>query len=171
MALFHFSEDPDISVFHPRVKENRRDMPPVVWAIDEPHQFTFFCPRECPRIVYRRTEDISSEDETKFFGHTACDTVIAFETDWCRRLQDAVTYRYELPFEGFEMFDAVAGYYINRAAVTPLSMEPLDNLLDRLVALDIEVRFTPNLYPLQDSILASTISYFGMHKFHNAKLR
>ncbi|WP_342779151.1 DUF6886 family protein [Paenibacillus hemerocallicola] len=34
MKLFHFSEESSIEIFKPRVKENRTDMPPVVWAIE-----------------------------------------------------------------------------------------------------------------------------------------
>lgn len=39
MKLYHFSEESSIDVFVPRVKENRRNMSPVVWAIDEVHKF------------------------------------------------------------------------------------------------------------------------------------
>jgi hypothetical protein len=68
MRLFHFSEEGNIEVFHPRVKSNRQDMPPVVWAIDEEHQFSFFVPRDCPRIIYTRTNDFSEKDIDRFFG-------------------------------------------------------------------------------------------------------
>ncbi|WP_368086849.1 DUF6886 family protein [Paenibacillus sp. yr247] len=49
------------------------------------------------------------------------------------------------------------------------SVEPLNNLVDRLINLNIEVRFTPNLYPLRNAILSSSVKDFGIHRFANAK--
>ncbi|GAA3408184.1 hypothetical protein GCM10020370_42770 [Paenibacillus hodogayensis] len=42
VKLFHFSEESSIEIFVPRVKENRRNMPPVVWAIDDVHEHFIF---------------------------------------------------------------------------------------------------------------------------------
>ncbi|MGO4791598.1 DUF6886 family protein [Paenibacillus sp. 2KB_20] len=49
--LFHFSEEADIEIFIPREKQNRSDFSAVVWAIDEEHEFSYYFPRDCPRIV------------------------------------------------------------------------------------------------------------------------
>lgn len=168
MRIFHFSEESDIELFKPRVKANRQDMPPVVWAIDDAHQFTFYCPRDCPRIVYTRTDDMSEEDEVRFFGTTKADIVMALEIGWYERIKQTTLYRYELPIESFELFDACAGYYISRETVVPLGKEPMTNLLDHLIALNIELRFVPSLYPLYDAIVASSLLDFGIHRFANA---
>jgi hypothetical protein len=167
--LYHFSEESDIEVFVPRVKSNRQDMPPVVWAIDEEHEFTFWVPRDCPRIIYTRTSDISDEDNEKFFGLTKSDIVMTVETGWYHRIRKTTTYRYALPSESFELFDIGAGYYISKQTVVPERVDALDNLIDRLIELNIELRFTPNLYPLRNAILASTINDFGIHRFANAQ--
>jgi hypothetical protein len=82
MNLYHFSEESNIEIFRPRVKPNRQSMPPVVWAINQEHEFTFYFPRNCPRIVYTRTEEISDADHNKFFGITKSDIVITVETQW-----------------------------------------------------------------------------------------
>lgn len=169
MKLLHFSEESSITKFVPRVKENRRDMPPVVWAIDEAHEHTFYFPRECPRIFYTRTDDLTEEDRIRFFGQTTTRMVATVEKDWYQRIRNATIYRYTFPGESFELFDECAGYYISQETVTPLCVEPLDRLLDRLMELDIEVRFTSSLYPLKEAILNSSISNFGMHKFHNTR--
>ncbi|CAH1198878.1 hypothetical protein PAECIP111893_01147 [Paenibacillus plantiphilus] len=166
--LFHFSEESAIKVFVPRVKENRRDMPPVVWAIDDRHEFTFYFPRECPRIVYTRTNDMTEEDNSKFFGLTNSDIIITVETDWYERMMNTTTYRYRMPADSFQLFDRTAGYYISTQTIVPEEVEPLNNLVDRLISLNIEVRFTPNLYPLRNAILSSSITDFGIHKFANA---
>ncbi|MDD9266401.1 DUF6886 family protein [Paenibacillus sp. GCM10023248] len=169
MQLYHFSEESGIEVFMPRVKDNRRDMPPVVWAIDEEHAFTFYFPRDCPRIVYTRNGGMSAADEKQFFGLTSSNIVVTVETGWYERIQRTTLYRYRMPEDTFQLFDACAGYYISRETVVPLEVEPMTRLLDRLMQLNIDVRFTPNLHPLRDAILASSITDFGIHRFGNAK--
>ncbi|MBD0382532.1 DUF6886 family protein [Paenibacillus sedimenti] len=169
MRLYHFSEEPDIELFVPRVKANRTDMPPVVWAIDQKHEFTFYFPRDCPRIVYTRSEGISAEDEVKFFGLSKSDTIITVETGWYKIINETTLYRYMLPGDDFQLFDETAGYYIAEQTIEPLSVDPIHNLIEKLIAMNIEIRFTPNLYPLRDAILNSTLKNFGIHRFQNAR--
>ncbi|MDR0266534.1 DUF6886 family protein [Paenibacillus sp.] len=170
MRLYHFSEESNIEIFHPRVKANRTDMPPVVWAIDEEHQFTFFVPRNCPRIVYTRHEGMTEEDGIRFFGQTSADIVITLETRWYNRIVDTTLYRYELPSETFELFDGIAGYYISREIVEPIEKKEIHDPLQRLLSSGIDIRFTPDLYPLRDAILKSSIKDFGIHRFEYAVL-
>ncbi|MCK9859870.1 DUF6886 family protein [Paenibacillus sp. ATY16] len=169
MRLFHFSEESVIDVFVPRVKANRTDMPPVVWAIDEEHQFTFFFPRDCPRIVYTRSEGLTPEEEQRFFGTTAANIVITVETGWHERIRQTTLYRYELSPESFELFDEYAGYYISKETLAPLAVKPLPDLLGLLVELGIELRFTPNLHPLREAIQQSSLRDYGIHRFQNAQ--
>ncbi|MGG1516897.1 DUF6886 family protein [Paenibacillus oryzisoli] len=165
MKLYHFSEEPDIAIFHPRVKANRQDMPPVVWAIDETHAFTFYFPRNCPRIVYHRTLDMTEAQVQTFFGGTSSNTVITVETRWYEAIQRMTMYRYELPPASFRLFDRDAGYYISEETVEPLEVTAIPNLLGELMELGIDVRFTPDLHPLRDAILQSGIPDFGIHRF------
>ncbi|MDQ8737728.1 DUF6886 family protein [Paenibacillus sp. LHD-38] len=169
MKLFHFSEESGIDIFVPRVKENRRDMPPVVWAIDDAHKFTFYFPRNCPRIVYTRTNDLTDDDNDKFFGLTASNIVVTVETAWYERIMSTTVFKYTMPAGSFRLFDEFAGYYISTQTVKPLEVEPVNNLLERLIELNIEVRFTPNLHPLKEAILNSSVTDFGIHRFANAK--
>ncbi|WP_424767900.1 DUF6886 family protein [Paenibacillus sp. sgz302251] len=169
MKLYHFSEDPNIEIFRPRVKHNRQDMPPVVWAIDQEHEFTFYFPRNCPRIVFTRTEEISDEDNDKFFGVTKSNIVITVETRWYKTICNTTTYRYTFPGNSFRLFDKTAGYYISEQTIKPMGITHINNLLERLIELDIEVRFTPNLHPLREAILRSSITDFGIHRFENAR--
>ncbi|OAB76434.1 DUF6886 family protein [Paenibacillus crassostreae] len=169
MKLYHFSEESDIRFFKPRVKHNRQNMPPVVWAIDQQHEFTFYFPRNCPRIVYTRTEGISDEDNNKFFGLTDSNIVITVEGVWYKRISETTIFRYELPGDSFKLFDEFAGYYISKETIYPIDIKPIDKLIERLADLNIEIRFTPNLHPLRESILNSTIKDFGIHRFENAR--
>lgn len=169
MELYHFSSESNIDLFKPRVKHNRRDMPPVVWAIDKEHEFTFFFPRDCPRIVYTKSPGMNEEDERRFFGVSSSNIIITVESHWFKTIKEATIYRYTLPGKGFELFDKTAGYYISEQTVKPIEMQPMQNLMERIMDLNIELRFTPNLYPLREAILNSSITDFGIHRFENAK--
>ncbi|WP_442600659.1 DUF6886 family protein [Paenibacillus sp. KN14-4R] len=169
MNLYHFSEEPHIEIFHPRVKYNRQDMPPVVWAIDDAHAYTFYFPRKCPRIVVTRSEGMSDEVETQFFGHSRSDKIITVETSWYKTIRDTTIYRYAMPSESFQLFDATAGYYISEETITPYEMISMNHLIDRLIDLNIEVRLTPNLHPLCDAIVNSDLQGFSIHQFDNAR--
>lgn len=169
MELYHFSSESNIDVFKPRVKHNRRDMPPVVWAINKEHEFTFFFPRDCPRIVYTRSQDMNTEDERRFFGATHSNIIITVESSWYKAINEATIYRYTLPGKSFRLFDETAGYYISEEIIRPLEMQPMKNLIEKILELNIELRFTPNLHPLKEAILNSSINDFGIHRFGNAK--
>lgn len=167
MKLFHFSEEEQISIFNPRIKENRKELPPVVWAIDDEHQFTFFFPRNCPRIVYTKNNEITEHDYIRFFGATNAD-IVTVETNWYKTIMNTTLFRYELPIDSFSLFDETAGYYISYEEVKPYSMTPIRNGFERLMEMNIEVRFTPNLNTIRNELLKSSISDFGIHKFDNA---
>lgn len=169
MKLYHFSEDDSITIFHPRVKANRQNMPPVVWAVDEAHQFTYYFPRDCPRIVYTRTDVLTEKDKQTFFGITQADIVVTLENHWYERMQNTTIYRYILPSEPFQLFDEVAGYYISTQPVQPVAVEPVNQLLEKLTSLPIDVRFTPSLRPLREAILQSSLTDFGIYRFENVR--
>lgn len=167
--LFHFSEQGNIEIFIPKEKQNRTDFPAVVWAIDEEHEFTYYFPRDCPRIVCRRTEDISEKNVDMFFKNTNADIIVTVESEWYARIIGQSLYKYYFEEDSFELFDKTAGYYISYQAVKPISIEKIDNLVERLLSKGIELRITPNLYPLRDAIINSDFKDFGIHRFNNAK--
>jgi len=168
-VLYHFSEEPDIGIFVPRVKANRTDMPPVVWAIDEAHAFTFYFPRNCPRIVYTKSPDINDRDMERFFGLSKSDIVVTIESHWYRQLKHFTIYRYAFEEDGFELFDRYAGYYIAERTVHPVEVTPMNDLIEKLLDLGIELRLTPDLSPLREQILASSMTDFGIHRYEFAK--
>jgi hypothetical protein len=133
MRLFHFSDDPSIKTFTPRpvrVQTNRANGQewlngPLVWAIDEEHDFLYLFPRECPRILIWGTPDSTEHDRKKWLqGHRA----IAFiEADWLDQMRNCTMYRYEMPSNTFEtLFDA--GMWISRSPVTPICCSAVSNL-------------------------------------------
>ncbi|MFD3273892.1 DUF6886 family protein [Paenibacillus dendritiformis] len=166
--LYHFSEESDIKRFVPRENPNREGFPPVVWAIDEEHQFTYFFPRNCPRIVVRATPDMSEEDRERFFGQSLATTIITIESRWYARVTDCTIYRYSFEEDLFELYDETAGYYISSHTIIPAAATPVNRLVDRLLEMGIELRVTPNLYPLRAAILRSSFQSFGIHRFNQA---
>ncbi|WP_369691087.1 DUF6886 family protein [Paenibacillus pabuli] len=61
-----------------------------------------------------------------------------------------------------------AGYYTSTQVTKPLHTDHMDCLIERLFKKGIELRFTPNLYPLREAILQSDFKEFGIHRFSNA---
>ena len=163
--LFHFSEKPNIKEFIPRSTDG---MPPVVWAIDEEHAVNYFFPRDCPRVIYSRSDNISLEDKKLFFSHTSAKTIIAVETAWLERIRNTTIYKYTFDNDGFTLVDEIAGYYINHSTVLPITVEPITDLIEKITSMDVDFRITPNLFPLRDAIISSTIDNFSIIRFRNA---
>lgn len=168
MYLYHFSEEADIEIFHPRKIEHREDVPPLVWGIDEEHAVNYFFPRDCPRVIFRRSEKISKEDELRFFKDSVANTIIVVENDWVERILNTELYKYTFRSENFELNDGTAGYYTSRVTVEPIKVEPVGNLLQAIINQGVELRITPNLYPLREAIIQSTMDDFSMIRFRNA---
>lgn len=153
--LYHFSEFSDIQIFIPREKQNRAEFPAVVWAIDEEHEYSYYFPRDCPRIICKKTDTISDENNDKFFKHSNADIIVTVESSWYPRIMNQVIYRYHFSDINFERFDPMAGYYISYQVTKPLHVDHMDGLIQRLFEKGIELRFTPNLYLLREAILTS----------------
>ncbi|MCP3739496.1 DUF6886 family protein [Rossellomorea sp. BNER] len=166
--LYHFSENPTIKEFIPLENQNK-EMPPAVWAIDEEHAVHYFFPRDCPRVIYTRSANMSEEDVKLFFSHTLANKVIAVETAWMERIKSTTIYKYTFLHEGFLLFDQTAGYYITHSPVQPISIEPMGDLLEKITEKGVELRITPNLYPLRDAIISSSVDDFSIIRFRNAQ--
>lgn len=100
---------------------------------------------------------------------TESNIVMTVEIGWYERIKNTTIYRYKFPTDTFKVFDEFAGYYISTETIIPIKIKPLDNLIERLMDLNIELRYTPNLNPLRNALINSTITDFGIHRFANAK--
>ncbi|HZG56614.1 DUF6886 family protein [Paenibacillus sp.] len=168
MELYHFSEDPGIRTFYPRKTPGRDDLPPVVWAVDDAHAASYFFPRDCPRIILRKSDAMHPSDRDRFFCGTAADTLILIENAWASRLHSTTLYRYAFSGEGFAVEDANAGYYVTEATVEPLEIATMTDLVGHVLARGIELRYTPDLHPMREAILRSTADAFSIIRFRNA---
>lgn len=117
----------------------------------------------------RRDEATTDQHLQLFFTNTIANTIVTVESDWYTRISQQTIFRYCFDDEGFELFDKTAGYYISQQVVNPKSVDTYGNLLERLIKKGIEIRFTTNLNPLREAILASDFKGFGIHRFNNAK--
>ncbi|MBO9128603.1 DUF6886 family protein [Bacillus sp. 165] len=167
MKLFHFSETPDITYVEPRITKMNTDEKAYVWGIDEEHAPHYYFPRDCPRIAYWPALETSIEDRERFFSQTFAERIIAVESSWLKNIRETKLYVYELPSHTFECIDENAGYYVSSAAVVPLSVKPVGDLLYSLAKSNVELRITPSLWRLREAILNSTVG-FSMIRLRNA---
>lgn len=167
MELYHFSEEPDIRRFEPRPAKAFPELLPVVFAIDREHCTSYYFPRECPRVIYRRGEGTTEADARELLAHTTADTIIVVESGWLDRIREVRLYRYTFDSSSFELWDATAGYYVSRRPAVPLRVEPVGDLLTRLLNDGVELRLTPSLHPIRNRVIASTLA-FSVIRFRNA---
>ena len=161
--LFHVSEEPGIARFEPRPSALASD--PVVWAIDAERLRNYLTPRDCPRVTYYAGPGTVASDVERFLG--ASTAVVAIETVWLERLRSCRLYVYHLPPDAFRSNDNCAGYWVSTVAVTPTHADVIDDPLSELKNRGVELRFEPNLWPLHDAVVASSL-LFSMIRMRNA---
>ena len=69
-ALWHYSEDPGLGRFEPRLTATNPQAPAVVWAVDTRHAPMFWFPRDCPRGCIWPVSTTTAADRDRFFGQT-----------------------------------------------------------------------------------------------------
>ena len=170
--LFHFSDDPGIPRFEPRLPPSAASgvTDHVVWAVGERLRHNYLLPRDCPRVTFYPVPSSTPADVARLMAGTSAVHVVAIETGWMPALRQGKLYQYELPTATFEPVDAGAGYYISRAPVVPLGIATIDDLLGELLACDIELRVMPSLWPLCDAVVASSLQ-FSCIRMRNAAAR
>jgi hypothetical protein len=155
-ALWHFSEDPGLSRFHPRGPA----MPPLVWAVDTRHAPLFWFPRDCPRGCIWPVSTTTAEDRERFFGQSGATRVHVVEAGWLSRMRECRLYAYRLPTEPFRPHE-VGGYWIAGDVVDALEQVVVDDLLGRHASAGIELRVTPSIWPFWRRVADSTVEFSG----------
>ncbi len=153
--LFHISAEPGIEVFEPRPSQYTSE--PVVWAINADRLHNYLVPRDCPRVTYYAGPATSAADVEHFLGSSRA--VVAIESDCFERLRSCRLYCYHLGPETFECLDECAGYFVSRVAVAPARVELIDDPIAELLKRGIELRFVPDLWPLRDAVVESTLQF------------
>lgn len=162
MVLYHFSEEPDIEQFVPRVVPTHF-IPDraLVWAIDDWHAPMYWLPRDCPRACFWPGEQTSDADRERWFGGIDARMVMAVESGWLERIRSTTIYRYTLPADSFELQDATAGHWVSTEPVKPTAIDPMVDLLGAITSADVELRITPRLLDLWSRVSQSSLSFSG----------
>jgi hypothetical protein len=159
-AVWHYSEDPHLGQFRPRVAATNPDAPPLVWTIDTRHAPMFWFPRDCPRGCIWPVSGTTPADRERFFGQSAASRIHVIEADWLRRMQDCCIYAYRLPAEKFRPHE-VGGYWVCDEQVDAIERVAIDDLLGRHASAGIELRVTPSIWPFWRRVTDSTVEFSG----------
>ncbi|MCW2964317.1 MAG: hypothetical protein JWO17_1569 [Actinomycetia bacterium] len=161
-ALWHVSEDGAIARFEPRSNLEHDSREALVWAIDSEHVPAYWFPRELPRGTFWAVDTTTDEDVERFLTGDRERRVHAIESAWLSTLRDARVFAYRLPPETFEQYGRAAGYFVSREAVEPLQVVELDDLIGRHAEAGIELRIVPELWPLWERVIGSTLEFSGI---------
>jgi hypothetical protein len=163
-ALWHVSENPAIERFEPHVSATSSSREPRVWAVDTRHLPLYWFPRECPRGTFWATADTTDDDAALLGGSSRVHLV---EDRWLPALRTTRVVAYRLPEETFAPDPDVGGYWLSREPVEPAEIVELGDLVDRHDEAGIELRAVPNLWPIWNRVVASTLEFSGI-RLHNA---
>ena len=159
-ALWHVSEDASIERFAPHVSATAELDEPLVWAIDTRHLPFYWFPRDCPRGTFWADSTTDPYDAARLLAGSS--RVHAIEEGWLDRMRTTDVFAYRFPEASFEPHPDVGGYWISRRTVEPLEVRPLGDLIQLHEDAGIELRLLPNLWPLWNDVVASTLEYSGM---------
>ncbi len=151
VRLYHFSEDPGIEVFVPRVPPHRSGIEALVWTVHPDYGWTYCFPRECPRILAWPLPETTPEDLRAWCGDGPAGRVACIEGAWLERMQTVAVYKYEFEPDGFEALDGDPWMLVSRQERRAAAMEPVGDLVDALVTQGVELRIMPSLLPLRNA--------------------
>jgi hypothetical protein len=160
-ALWHVSEDPHLEHFAPRATSAPSDEQ-FVWAIDTRHLPLYWFPRDCPRCTFWAGERTTSRDMALFLHASATARIHVIEDRWLERVRAATLYLYRMPEASFAESPETAGYWMSREPVDAIARVTIDDLVGQHAAAGIELRTMPNLWPLWDQVVTSTLEFSGM---------
>jgi hypothetical protein len=160
-ALWHFSEDPALSRFRPRVPAASPHATPLVWAVDTRHAPMFWFPRDCPRGCIWPDPATTPQDRERFFGQGDASRVHVIESGWLARLHAGRLLAYQLPPEPFRPHESVGGYWVAEEPVEPTRQVIVEDLAGRHASARIELRVTPSIWPFWRRVAGSTVGFSG----------
>ena len=161
-ALWHVSEDPALSRFTPHRAKTALTDEPLVWATDTRHLPLFWFPRECPRCTFWAGERTTDADVGRFLDGARTARIHVVEDGWIERAAAAELHLYRMPERTFTESPDTAGYWMSREPVEAVDHLTIGDLVGRHAAAGIALRTLPNLWPLWDAVIASTLEFSGI---------
>jgi len=162
--VLHFSEDPSITLFSPRVCATAQQPEAYVWAVDDARSPDYWFPRDCPRAMAWALPDSSAADRESLLGPGGGERVHAIEYGWVRRFLSVQLFAYRLPASCFRPFDEPGSHaVVATEPVTPLGpAQPVGDLLRLHEQAVIQLRVLPELHEFWDSVITSTLGFSGI---------
>jgi hypothetical protein len=161
-ALWHASEDPTLTRFAPHRAKTALTDEPLVWAIDTRHLPLFWFPRDCPRCTFWAGEHTTGADVDRFLEGDRAVRMHVIEDGWLERVATTEIHLYRMPEPTFTESHDVAGYWMSREPVQALERVTIGDLVGRHAAAGIPLRTEPNLWPLWDAVIGSTLEFSGI---------
>ena len=164
--LFHVSEEPDISVFHPRAPPSPQAgvTADVVWAIDDDHLGNYLTTRDCPRVTFGRGPGTSDADAARFLSGVT-GRVIIIESAWLDRALTTPIHVYAFQRgPHWRQHDPGAGYFTSAEPVFPVSVHRIDQPIAALLGRGCELRVCANLWTMIDLVTTSTLEFSIIRK-------
>lgn len=161
--VLHFSEDPTIPRFVPRVAAAGRPAA-YVWAVDSARCPDYWFPRECPRAMAWATPNSARADRDRVLGPGGGDRVHAVEYGWLEAMRTVRLYAYRLPADEFSPFGTpVPHAHVATRPVRPLGPpESVGDLLRLHEECGIQLRVLNNLWPFWDAVVSTTLGFSGI---------
>ena len=157
--LWHFSEDPTIEVFVPHRRELHALDEELVWAVDSPHRWLYWFPRDCPRATWCAGPETSDDDVERWLDGDRSRRIAVIEERWLERMHSVELYAYRLPDETFEPWDK---FFVSRETVIPTELVALGDLVEEYANGGTGLRVADSLYPLWDEIITTTLDFSGI---------
>jgi hypothetical protein len=169
--VLHFSEDPTIRRFVPRLVANPNVDRPYVWAVDHARCPDYWFPRQCPRVMAWVTPSTSEDDRLRIIGPGGGDRVHAIEYGWLEAMRTVRLWAYRLPAAVFRPFGQMRHAMVAEEPVEPLGPpEPVGDLLALHAAAGIQLRVLTNLSPFWDAVITTSLGFSGI-RLRNARPR
>ena len=159
--VLHFSEDPTIRRFVPRVSATSEHAEAYVWAVDGSRAPDYWFPRQCPRAMAWATEASTLADRERILGPGGGERVHAVEYRWLDAMRTVRLYVYRLPADRFEPIgEPVANAVIATDPVEPLGPpDRVGNLFGLHEHAGIQLRVLPRLWAFWDAATESTLGF------------
>jgi hypothetical protein len=142
--LFHYSEQSDLKVLHPRSPLRHPNSELLVYAIDEWHSPLYLFPRECPRIGWWPIATTTEKDRQSLVNESTQSMKIAIDRSWMHRWLSGTIYEYTFDAIGFEN-TGDHGVHVNQRATQVRLARRIDDLRSESIRRHAKVEIVESL--------------------------